>query len=50
MQGCSEAISPCLIGFMTAAVPSQFLQIGSQLISLTRLLLRIKGDVGGDQS
>lgn len=50
MQGYSQAIHHCLIGFMTAAVPSQFLQIGSKLISLSRLLLRIKEDVGGDRS
>jgi len=47
--GDSEAVHRCLIGFTTAAVPSQFLQITSELISLTRLLLRIKEDVGGDQ-
>lgn len=46
----NETINHCLIGFMTAAVPSQFLQIGSELISPTRVLLRIKEDVGGDQS
>lgn len=50
MQGYSSAISCCLIGFMAAAVPSQSLQIGLELISLARLLLKIKEGVGGDQS
>lgn len=50
MQDHSSAISHCVIGFMAAAVPSQSLQIGLELISLARLLLKIKEGVGGGHS
>lgn len=49
VEGSHEAINNSLIGFMTAAVPSQFRQIGSELISLSRLLLRIKGGEGAGE-
>lgn len=35
---------------MAAAVPSQPLQVGVELISLARLLLKIKAGVEGDRS
>lgn len=49
-EGCSQAVGRCLIGLMTAAAPPRSLQIGPELISLARLVLKITEGVGGEQA